>query len=228
MRRLTVFLVSLAVLLAFAPGPATAAKKCKKGQAIAQIKGKAKCVKTCPKGQVKRKKGKVVRCVKPPAKLPGDDDQNITPVDEGSDTPDQPDEPAPDPAAVFADQIRHMYLLRTYTVPKPGNPSGTNTHSEEYGWCNDPGLGRLMAHEYEGIAYIYKSAGPYTILSGSADGSSGSGVIQYTQQHANFDEERGKTLNIEISWTGDTATVVHPEIGTYSFAKTIRSNENCT
>ena len=62
----------------------------------------------------------------------------------------------------------------------------------------------------------------------SEDGSTGSGVIRYTQESANFDEERGKTLDIQFSWTGDTATVSHPEIGTNSFAKSVRSTESCT
>ena len=118
--------------------------------------------------------------------------------------------------------------MRTYQVPKPGAHSGYNTHTEEYAWCN-PGTGSRMLHYYEGIAYIYKSGGPYTVLSGSAaaDGSTGDGIVRYTQEQANFDEEVGKVQDISISWTGDTATVVHPEIGTYTFAKTVRTTDAC-
>ena len=87
-----------------------------------------------------------------------------------------------------------------------------------------------MSHEYEGIAYIYKSSGPWRILSGtaSADGSTGSGTFEFTQETANFQEEVGKVQVIDISWTNDTATIVHPEIGTYDFAKTVSSTSSCT
>lgn len=230
MRRILVLVVGLVAALALVPGQAVAAKKCRKGQAVAVVGGKAKCVKKCPPGQVKRKAGKTVMCVRAKKPAPPGPDPNPDNVDPspGPDPEPTPAAPAFDPLAKFTDVVRHMSLLRNYQVPKPGG-GGYNNHSEQYGWCDNPGDGKIMVHYYEGIAYIYKSAGHYEILSGEAteDGSTGTGVIRYTQEAANFDEERGKTLDIQISWSGDMATVAHPEIGTYDFAKSVRGNENC-
>lgn len=227
MRRLTVLFLGVALALALAPTQSAAAKKCKKGQAVLVSKGKKRCVKKCPPGMVKKKAGRTVRCVRPAA------GEQVDPAPESGNTGDPGTTPAPaapafDPLVQYTDILRRMHLLRNYQVPKPGG-GGTNNHSEEYAWCNHAVDGRIMAHYYEGIAYIYKSAGRYSIISGEAsqDGAEGTGVIRYTQESANFEEERGKTLDIQVSWQGDVATVVHPEIGTYQFAKSVRSSESC-
>jgi hypothetical protein len=216
-----------------APAAAEAAKKCRKGYALHVVKGKRRCVKRCPKGFQKRTVKRVVRCVRvrpPSTTAPGGTTppQNTTePGGQGGST--TPSTPAFDPKGKYVEILAKMYLLRTYQVPKPGQHQGYNTHREEYGWC-DPGTGRRMVHYYEGISFIYRTNGPYSVLEGTAseDGKSGAGVVRYTQESANFDEERGKTLDIKISWEGDFATVQHPEIGVNQFSKLVRANESCS
>jgi len=217
------------------PSEATAAAKlakCKIGKA-----NKKKC--RCPEGykRVKRKNRegkKVFRCkkIKAPAPAPGPDpdpdpDPDPTPDPNSgpnSDPDPNPVDSGPTPEQIFADVLSRTYLLRNY------QPSPSANHSEEYAFCNDSTHGMRMWHKYEGIAFIYESTGPWRVLSGtaSADGSTGSGRFEYTQQTANFDEEVGKVQVIDIAWNGDIATVAHPEIGTYNFAKTVSSSSSCT
>lgn len=235
MRRIVVLLLGLAVALALVPGPAGAAKKCKQGRAIAMVKGKSKCVKKCPKGQVKKRVGKRLRCVKPRAPTPTDD-QSIDPVtdpgtDPGTDpvTDPGPTQPAHDPLAKFTEILRRMYLLRNYQVQ---NGSQTNNHSDEYEWC-DPGGRKIMGRKFESLSYIYTDYGPYEIIQGeaSADGTTGSGVLRYTKEYARPDEsEVGEVHDIQISWQGDTATVINPDTYStpYAYAKSLRSSEACS
>ena len=221
MRRMLVLLVGLVALLALSSGPAAAAKKCKKGQAVAVIKGKAKCVKKCPPGQVKRKVGKQVRCVKP--KLPADDP--AVPDDQG--TTETPQQPAFDPLAKFNEVLGRVYLLRNYTVQ---NGNQTNTHSDQYEWCTLEGR-RIMGREFESLSHIYKDYGPYEVLQGEAseDGTTGSGVLRYTKEWANFPDEIGEVHDVQISWQGDTMTVINPDTYStpYTYAKSLRSAESC-
>lgn len=128
-----------------------------------------------------------------------------------------PPPPSVDPVrndAAFRAKLINVEVFRQYAVPKPDHAPGYNYHDEGYQFCND-----FMVHLYEGIAYIYKSRGPWQVVEGyiNGDGTKGNGTIQYTQAEANFPEEVGKVQTIQISWEGTTVQVVHPEIGTNTF-----------
>jgi hypothetical protein len=230
MRRILVLVVGLVAALALVPGQAVAAKKCRKGQAVAVVGGKAKCVKKCPPGQVKRKAGKTVKCVRAKKPAPPDPDPNPDNVDPNPNPDPEPTPPAPafDPLAKFTEVLGRIYLLRNYTVQ---NGNQTNTHSDQYEWCTLDGR-RIMGREFESLSYIYKDYGPYEILQGEAseDGSTGSGVLRYTKEWSNFQEEVGRVLEIQISWQGDTATVINPESYStpYQYAKSLRAAEGCS
>lgn len=93
-------------------------------------------------------------------------------------------------------------------------------------------LGRL-GRKFESLSYSYTDYGPYEILQGeaSADGSTGSGVLRYTKEYARPDEsEVGEVHDIQISWQGDTATVINPDTysNPYTYAKSLRSTEACS
>ena len=123
----------------------------------------------------------------------------------------------------FTDALSRMDILRTYPVVSGSN---TNYHSESYKFCR-----ATLKHSYEGIAYIYNSEGPWRVLEGSVntDRSKGSGVIEFTQQTANFAEEVGKVQRISLSWgtVPGLTRIVHPEIGTYDFAKSLLPSPAC-
>ena len=78
--------------------------------------------------------------------------------------------------------------------------------------------------EYEGIAYIYKSVGPWQVIEGNINGDStkANGTIQSTRAQANFAEEVGKVQTIQIGWVGDQVTITHPEIGTNAFTRQVK------
>ena len=105
-------------------------------------------------------------------------------------------------------------IFRQYAVPKPNHGIGYNYHDEGYQFCST-----FAVHSYEGISYIYKSAGPWSVVEGyiNGDGTKGYGKITYTQQQANFAEEVGKTLTIELRWEGTKVQITHPEIGINEF-----------
>ena len=129
-------------------------------------------------------------------------------------------EPVPDIAG-FTEVVSKMYLYRTYPVVT----STTNAvHDESYKFC--PGT---LKHHFEGLAYIYDSEGPWKVLEGAVntDRSKGNGVIEFTQQTANFAEEVGKVQQIRITWgtTPQMATVTHPEITpAHDFSVTLGQN----
>lgn len=134
----------------------------------------------------------------------------------GGTTPTGPENVVPPPPAVNLEPVRDdarfgqvlgtMSFLRTYET-------GTATHSESYKFCP-----AVLQHMYEGFAYIYRSDGPWKVIEGSINtaGDKGSGTIEFVQQQANFTAEVGKVQTISLSWAAGQATIVHPEIGTYS------------
>ena len=126
--------------------------------------------------------------------------------------------PSVDPVrddAKFRQAISGNGLYRQYQVPKPNHGIGYNTHEDIYVFCPT-----TMYHSYEGIAYIYKTSGPWEVVEGfvNGDATRGHGTIRYTQATANFAEEIGKVQEIRIEWNGANGTAVHPEIGTYAFS----------
>ena len=135
-----------------------------------------------------------------------------------------PAAPAPAPPSVdpvrddakFREALKSSYFHRQYAVPKPNHGAGFNYHDENYEFCES-----LMGHFYEGIAYIYKNAGPWQVVEGSVngDGTKGVGTISFTQTNTNFAQENGKVQTIQIQWAGDQAQITHPEIGTNAFTR---------
>jgi hypothetical protein len=133
--------------------------------------------------------------------------------------PPPPPPPAVDPVrddAKFREALKSSYFHRQYEVPKPNHGAGFNYHDENYEFCQS-----AMGHFYEGIAYIYRNAGPWEVVEGNVngDGTKGNGTIRFTQTVTNFPEENGKVQNIQIQWAGDQASIVHPEIGTNAFTR---------
>ena len=135
-------------------------------------------------------------------------------ITQPSDPKPPPDVPVRDDAR-FADVMGRSYFQRVYYVQ---NGNQTNTHDEDYKFC-----GARLFHHYTGIAYIYDSDGPWKVLEGSIspDGSKGFGFVEFLQENANFDEEKGKVQRIEFRWEGTKAVINHPEIGSYNFERAV-------
>lgn len=203
--------------------PAAKVKPCKrkKGETKKRWLKRCKCTKF-KRGETRAKFRK--RC--PGARVPR------RPSTGGGQAPAATPVPAPAPAPIlepvrndagFAEVLGRSDFLRTY------NPSASATHSEYYNFCRT----RLEPHHYEGIAYIYESRGPWRVLEGyvNGDGSKGHGVIEFVQEQTNFDEERGKVQQIRFSWPeqgrSDIALIVHPEIGSYFFARSLNAAADC-
>lgn len=133
--------------------------------------------------------------------------------------PPPPPPPAVDPVrddAKFREALKSSYFHRQYSVPKPNHGAGYNYHDENWEFCQT-----IAGHLYEGIAYIYKSTGPWEVVEGNVngDGTKGNGTIRFTQANANFAEEVGKVQTVQIQWAGDQAQITHPEIGTNPFTR---------
>ena len=144
-------------------------------------------------------------------------------TDPAQDAPPPPPAPAIEPVrddAKFREALKSSYLHRQYEVPKPNHGIGFNYHDENYEFCES-----AMGHFYEGIAYIYKSVGPWQVIEGNINGDStkANGTIQFTQAQANFAEEVGKVQTIQIEWVGDQVTIAHPEIGTNAFTRQVKT-----
>jgi hypothetical protein len=133
--------------------------------------------------------------------------------------PPPPPPPSVDPVrddAKFREALKSSYFHRQYSVPKPNHGAGFNYHDENYEFCQS-----LMGHFYEGIAYIYKNAGPWEVVEGNVNGdmTKGNGTVRFTQTNTNFPEENGKVQTIQLQWDGAQAQIVHPEIGTNVFTR---------
>ena len=223
-RRIPLLLLVLALALLLASeaasaAPADATASAKKTKVCKQRKGesKKKWQKRCGckkprRGETRRRFRK--RCVayrKPAAQTP------VAQAPAPAPAPPPVLEPVRNDAG-FGAILARSYFLRTY------KPSSTATHSEYYAFCGP----RIEPHHYEGIAYIYEARGPWRVIEGfvNGDGSKGHGEIEFIQEQANFDEERGKVQRIKISWPAegrsDVALISHPEIGAYFFARTLR------
>ena len=63
----------------------------------------------------------------------------------------------------------------------------------------------------------------------NTDRTEGSGVIEFTQQAANFAEEVGKVQRISLSWgsVAGLTRVVHPEIATRDVAQSLVASPAC-
>ena len=166
----------------------------------------------------RRKYGPKKKTVLPPAPVPG---PAPAPGPVPTPTP-TPAAPSVDPVrddAKFREALKSSYFHRQYAVPKPNHGAGYNYHGENYEFCES-----LMGHFYEGIAYIYRSRGPWTVVEGNinGDGTKGNGTIRFTQAEANHAEEVGKVQTITLQWEGDQAQISHPEIGVNAFARHVK------
>lgn len=235
MRRHAILLALLALLCttfggsAIAAGP-TAHDAAKKKQTRAQkLKACTKKAKKKPSAAARRRAARRCRARFGPRKpAPKLDGTNGTTTPGTTGTPGTPGTPPPaiDPVrddAGFRAAMTGHGLYRQYEVPKPNHGIGYNTHEDIYVFCPTTAF-----HLYEGIAYIYRTNGPWEVVEGFVNGdrTRGHGTIRYTQATANFDEEIGKVQEIRIEWNGTGATVTHPEIGTYPF--TVVANAPCT
>jgi hypothetical protein len=199
--------LALAGLPAVVPSPAgtaeAAAKRCKKGFALATVKGKQRCVKRCPKGQVKRTVNKRVRCVRrtpapPRPQTPQQPQQPQTPQQPQPQTPQQPQAPPQEP------QQPQTPPQQPQTPPHQADPVGefrrrlagsrlvrfstSNTGSQgnyRYMFCAD-GQSFGYYDEYmsadSGMNYITQYGGTYTIDQAgfNADGTIGEALLSFT------------------------------------------------
>ena len=229
-------LVVLSLILALAAVPAVPSaeaapakkRKCRAGYVL----------KTVKKGKG-RKARKVKRCVrrapkrKAPVRTPVVPGQPQSPQGPQPQAQPQP-QPQPQAPVVHAepvrDDVRFAEVLansRFYRTYNPGNA----THEEKYDFCPS-----ALHHYYEGIAHIYQARGPWKVIEGNINtaGDKASGVIEYTQQSANFEQEVGKVQRIEIKWSPNplvpqwsVAQIKHPEIGSYEFDRSHETSGQC-
>ena len=243
MRLRLVLIASFILALAAPPGATAAGSSSASASASASSASSASTAakkRKCRPGyvakKVRRGKGRkarrVRRCVRRRAPV---SKQQPAPAPAPAPSPAAPG-PAPPPEPVnhvepvrddarFAEALANSYFYRTYS---PGNDA---THEEKYDFCPT-----ALHHYYEGIAYIYQARGPWTVIEGSINtaGDKAKGIIEYTQQTANFDEEVGKVQRIEIAWSANplvpqwsVARISHPEIGSYEFDRSSDASGTC-
>ena len=231
--------LSAAVAVAVAPSAAPAMDAPPSASAAA-VEGKKKTraqkLRACLK-KANRKSGAARRRARSSCQAKYGSKSKVTPpsvvppgtpaVPQGPAAPSAPVPPPPPPPAVdpvrddakFREALKSSYLHRQYQVPKPNHGIGFNYHDENYEFCQS-----IMGHFYEGISYIYKTAGPWEVVEGSinGDGTKATGTIRFTQAQANFAEEIGKVQTIQIQWAGDQVQIAHPEIGTNAFTRQVK------